>query len=314
VRAPPAKERSRSAAHDGRTARRRLVRLQRLVRAAGRLGPRAHSAQARRAPHLGLRLRVRVRVQPKAWPRSAALRREQRFLARLLPEAALARAVDLPVQHPAQERHLALRREQRALPGAQQVLFWRRSAACPGLPEGVPARAREAVPRAPHWARPAALARLAQGPLRAARGAPGPRQEAEHAAAGRPAAPGAVEVRPRAGRPAWAQPGAAPWEARGAEARGVRPAVRPGAEHAAAGRPAVLLWAVPAGLPWAVRPSAAASVFRQGRVRLVELVRRRSERFARATACLRSAAPSMPSRQAARDEGVSYVVSPPERF
>ncbi len=311
MRAPPAKARSRSAAHDGRTARRRLVLLQRLVRAAGRLGPRAHSAPARRAPHLGLRLRVRV--QPKAWPRSArqpaaapqalpaALRREQRFLARLLPEAALARAVDLPVQHPAQERHLASRREQRALPGAQQVLFWRRSAACLGLPEGVPARAREAVPRAPHWARPAALARLAQGPLRAARGAPGPRQEAEHAAAGRPAVPGAAEVQPRAGLQAWAQPGAAPREARG---------VRPGAEHAAAGRPAVLLWAVPAGLPWAVRPSAAASVFRQGRVRLVELVRRRSERFARATACLRSAAPSMPSRQAARDEGVSYVVSP----
>jgi hypothetical protein len=241
-----------------------------------------------------------------------ALRRGQRFPEHPLPQAALARAADPLVQHRVQEQHSASPQEQPALQRASPVSFWRRSAACLGLPGAVPAR--EAVPRAPRWARPAALARLAQGLLRAARGAPGLRQGGEHAAAGRPAAPGAAEVRPRAGLQAWAQPGA---EARGAgvprpEARGVRPAVqqardaaaRPAAERDAARRRAVRDVAE-SGLP-----SAAVSVFRQDRVRLVELVQRRSERFARAMACLRSAAPSTPLRQAARDEGVSYDVSP----
>jgi hypothetical protein len=188
------------------------------------------------------------------------------------------------------------------LPRAWRALVWRRSAAWPGLlglPAGVPVRAREAVPRAPHWALPAALARRAQVLPRAAWGAPGPPRGAAHAAAGRPAAPGAAAVQRRAGLQAWAQPGAAPREARRAEVPRARDA---------AGRPAVPDAA--AGLPWAARPSAAAWVFRQDRVRLVELVQRRSERFARATACLRSAAPSAPLRQAARDEGVSYDVSP----
>jgi hypothetical protein len=252
-----------------------------------------------------------------AWPRSAqrkgavpqellaALRRGRRFPELPLPQAALARAADPLVQHPVPEQRLALRRAQRALPRAWQVPFWRRSAAFLGLllrlPGAVPAHAREAVPRALHWARPEALARLAQVLLRAARDAPGLRPGAERAAAGRPAAPGAAEVQRRAGRQAWAQPR----EARGAEVPQL------GARDAA-GRPAVPDGA--AGLPWEERPSArlsaAASVFRQDRVRLVELVQRRSERFARATACLRSAAPSTPLRQAARDEGVSYDVSP----
>ena len=242
---------------------------------------------------------LRVRVQPKAWPRLA----RQPGAA---PQGLLA----------------ALRREQRALPRAWWVPLWRRSATCLGLlgllglPGGVPARAREAVPpRAPHWARPAALVQLAPVLPRAARGAPGLRQGAEHAAAGRPAAPGAAEVQRRAGLQVWAQPGAPPREARGAgvprpEARGARPEARQARD--AALRPAARDGA--AGLPWAVRPSArlsaAASVFRQDRVRLVELVQRRSERFARATACLRSAAPSTPLKQAARDEGVSSDMSP----
>ena len=228
---------------------------------------------------------LRVRVQPKAWPRLA----RQPGAA---PQGLLA----------------ALRREQRALPRAWWVPLWRRSATCLGLlglPGGVPARAREAVPpRAPHWARPAALVQLAPVLPRAARGAPGLRQGAEHAAAGRPAAPGAAEVQRRAGLQVWAQPGAPPREARGArpEARQARDAaLRPAARDGAA------------GLPWAVRPSArlsaAASVFRQDRVRL-GLVQRRSERSARATACLRSAAPSTPLKQAARDEGVSSDMSP----
>jgi hypothetical protein len=194
------------------------------------------------------------------------------------------------------------------LPRARQAPFWRRSAACQGLPEAVPARAHEAVLRARHWARPAALVRLAQGLPRAARGAPGLRQGAEHAAAGRPAAPGAAEERRRAGRQAWARPGVA----RGAGvprpvARGVRREARGVRREARQARDVARRRAV---RDVVVRPSAAVSVFRQDRVRLVELVQRQSERFARATACWRSAAPSTSLRQAARDESVSYGVSP----
>lgn len=156
---------------------------------------------------------LRYWVQAKAWPRLARL-------PGAAPQGLLA----------------ALRREQQALPRAWWVPFWHRLAAFlglpgVGLPGGVPARAREPVPaRAPHWVRPAALAQLAPVLLRAARGAPGLRQEAERAAAGRPAAPGAAEVQLREGLQAWAQPGAPPQEARGAEeprpeARGVRPEV-----------------------------------------------------------------------------------------
>jgi hypothetical protein len=127
---------------------------------------------------------------------------------------------------------------------------------------------------------------LAQGLPRAARGAPERRPGAAHAVAGRPAAPGAAEEQPRAGQQAWAQPGAAARHAgvARAEGRGVVQEV-PQARDAAAGlaardaarQPVVRHVA-------AVRLSAVVSVFRRDRVRL-EPVQRRSERFARATAC-----------------------------
>jgi hypothetical protein len=87
-----------------------------------------------------------------------APRRGQRLPERRLRQAALARA-GLLAQHPERERRWALRWGPRALPWVRQVLPLRRSAACLGqlgLPGGVPARAHEAVRRAPQWARPAA--------------------------------------------------------------------------------------------------------------------------------------------------------------
>jgi hypothetical protein len=301
--------------HGGRTARRlafqRLVRGQ-LLRVAGRLGPRAHSARQPGAARLGplAALRRGQRFPEHPLPEAAlaradrlvrhpvreqrlALRPGQRFPEHRLPEAARARA-DLLVQHRVREQRLALRRGQRALPWARQVRPLRRSAACLGqlgLPGGVPARAHEAVRRAPQWARPAALARRAPGLPRAVRGAPGLRQAAAHAVAGRPAAPGAAEGQPRAAQQAWAQPGAAARAAPGAgvprqEAQQARDAAGGPAARDAAVRPAVRDAArrLAARDVAAVRPSAAVSVFRQDRVRL-EPVQRRSERFARATAC-----------------------------
>jgi hypothetical protein len=126
------------------------------------------------------------------------------------------------------------------------------------------------------------LAQLAQVLPRAERDAPELRQGAEHVAAGRPAAPGAAEVRLRAERQAWAQLGAAPREARGAgvrEVQGVRPEELQEVRDAARRRAVRHVAARPSA-----RLSAAVLVFRQDRVRL-ELVQRRSERFARATAC-----------------------------
>jgi hypothetical protein len=210
------------------------------------------------------------------------------------------------------------------------VPFWRRLEVSQGYPAhssqghlaAVPSHAHAAALRARHWARhwvqPGASARLAPAPLRVARGAKVLRQEAGHAVAARPVLRDAAQglLREAEAPPAGAavvqrarDAGALrPEEARDAAA--LRPEEVPGA---AVPQRAAQHVAAAAGLPWAARPSAhlsaAVSVFRQDRVRL-ELVQRRSERSARATACLRSAAPSTPLRQAARDEGVSYDVSP----
>jgi hypothetical protein len=120
------------------------------------------------------------------------------------------------------------------------------------------------------------------------------RQEAGHAVAARPALRDAAQglLREAEAPPAGAavvqrarDAGALrPEEARDAAA--LRPEEVPGA---AVPQRAAQHVAAAAGLPWAARPSAhlsaAVSVFRQDRVRL-GLVQRRSERSARATACL----------------------------
>jgi hypothetical protein len=228
-----------------------------------------------------------------------------------LPEAALARAVDLLVRHPVRGRRLVSRREPPELLRVPSVPFWRRLAVSQGYPAhssqghlsqehlaAVPSHAHAAALRARHWARhwvqPGASARLAPAPLRVARGAPVLRQEAGHAVAARPALRDAAQglLREAEAPPAGAavvqrarDAGALrPEEARDAAA--LRPEEVPGA---AVPQRAAQHVAAAAGLPWAARPSAhlsvAVSVFRQDRVRL-GLVQRRSERSARATACL----------------------------
>jgi hypothetical protein len=222
-------------------------------------------------------------------------------------------------------QRLVSRREPPELPTVPSVAFWRRLAVSQGYPAhpgAVVSRAREAARQARRWARPAPLAQPA-GPLpreaQAAWDAPVLRPGAGHVVAARPAPRGVAEALPRAGLQAWVQPGAPRREARGAavlrDVAALRPAGRQAvrdvvvavlrrvAQHAAAAR----LWA---GLPSA-RLSAAVSVFRQDRVRLEALVRRRSVRFARATACPRNTSPSKPLKQAARDEGFSWWCESP---
>ena len=266
--------------------------------------------------------RSALRRGPEALQGSlAAWLPEQRFQEQPLPEhplleAALARAVDPLVRHPVPRRpvrapRLVSRREPPELLKVPSVAFWRRLAVSQEHLAAAPSRAHAAALQARHWARhwvqPGASARLAPAPLQVARGAPVLRREAEHAVAARPAPRDAAQGLLRG---AEALPAGAAAVQRARDAGALRPEEEvPGAavpqqaaQHVAA-----------AELPWAARPSAhlsaAVSVFRQDRVRL-GLVQRRSERFARATACLRSAAPSKPLKQAARDEGLSYDVSP----
>jgi hypothetical protein len=246
-----------------------LVRLRRLVRvqrqADVRLGQ-VQLGQVQARPVPARRSALRRGPEALQGPLAAWLP-EQRFPEQPLPEAARARAVDPLVRHPVRGRRLVSRREPPELLRVPSVPFWRRLEVSQGYPAhssqghlsqehlaAVPSRAHAAALRARHWARhwvqPGASARLAPAPLRVARDAGALRpEEARDAAALRP-----EEV-----------PGAAvPQRA---------------AQHVAAA----------AGLPWAARPSAhlsaAVSVFRQDRVRL-GLVQRRSERSARATACL----------------------------